>query len=147
MFDGLSHFTLWVTDQDQALDFYVGKLGLEVNSDTQLEQLRWLTISVPGAADHQIILAPIGPPAMDPANAERARELLSKGLMGTFILTTPDCRATYDTLQARGVEFTQRPTEQPFGIDCAARDPFGNQIRITQYDPRAADAPQSDTTA
>ena len=135
MFDSISHFTLWVTDQDQALEFYVGKLGFEVSSDAQLDYMRWLTISVPGAPEQQIILAPVAPPLMDPANAARARELLSKGLMGTFILTTPDCRSTFAALRARGVEFTQAPTEQPFGIDCAARDPFGNQIRITQYAP------------
>ena len=130
MFSAVTHFTIWVTDQDQALEFYVGKLGLEVHTDLQLDFMRWLTVCVPGQREHQIILAPLEPPIIDPGNADRARDLLSKGFMGSFILTTPDCRAAYERLRAAGVEFTQEPIEQPYGIDCAARDPFGNQIRI-----------------
>jgi catechol 2,3-dioxygenase-like lactoylglutathione lyase family enzyme len=135
MFTAVTHFTLWVTDQDEALAFYVGKLGLEVHTDVQLDFLRWVTVSVPGAPHQQIILAPLSPPLVDPANAERARDLLSKGLMGNFILSTPDCRAAYERLRAAGVEFNQEPVEQPYGIDCAARDPFGNEIRIAEQGP------------
>jgi catechol 2,3-dioxygenase-like lactoylglutathione lyase family enzyme len=132
MFTALTHYNVWVTDQDEALAFYVGKLGLEVHTDVQLEFMRWLTVNVPGRPEQEIILAPLGPPFVDPENAERARDLLSKGLLGTFILGTTDCRATYEELRARGVEFTEEPTEQPYGIDCAGRDPFGNQFRISQ---------------
>ena len=132
MFTAVSHYGIWVTDQDEALDFYVGKLGLEVNTDIQLEFMRWDTVNVPGRPDHEIILVPLQPPIIDPDNAETARDLLSKGYLGNFILSTPDCIGTYERLLAAGVEFTQEPTEQPFGIDCAARDPFGNQIRIAQ---------------
>ena len=135
MFTGVTHFCIWVTDQDEALEFYVGKLGLEVTSDVQLDFMRWLTVSVPGEPRPQIILAPLAPPLVDPENADRARDLLSKGLMGNLILSTPDCRATYERLLAAGVEFTQEPVEQPYGIDCAARDPFGNEIRIAQQGP------------
>jgi catechol 2,3-dioxygenase-like lactoylglutathione lyase family enzyme len=141
MFNSITHYNIWVTDQDEALDFYVGKLGMEVNADVQLEFMRWLTVSVPGRPEHQIILCPLGPPVVAPDNVEQARDLLSKGIMGTIILDTPDCRATYETLRARGVEFTQEPVEQPFGIDCAARDPFGNQIRIGQQIPVPTEAP------
>lgn len=132
MFDAITHFTVWVTDQDEALAFYVGKLGLEVTADIDLDFMRWLTVAVPGAPQQQIILAPLGPPIMAPDDATTARELLSKGALGSFILSTPDCRATYETLLASGVEFTEPPTEQPYGIDCAARDPFGNQVRISE---------------
>jgi catechol 2,3-dioxygenase-like lactoylglutathione lyase family enzyme len=130
MFTTISHYNLWVTDQDEALDFYVGKLGLEVNTDIQLEFMRWLTVSVPGRPEQQIILSALQPPVVDPASAEPARELLGKGILGTIILTTPDTRATYEALRAKGVEFAQEPTEQPYGIDCEVRDPFGNSIRI-----------------
>jgi catechol 2,3-dioxygenase-like lactoylglutathione lyase family enzyme len=132
MFDAITHFTLWVTDQDEALEFYVGKLGLEVTSDVSLDFMRWLTVGVPGSSGQQIILAPLGPPIVAPEAAEAARELLSKGVLASIILSTPDCRATYETLRERGVEFTEEPAEQPYGIDCAARDPFGNQVRISQ---------------
>src|SRR5919199_1737746 len=115
MFTGVTHCSIWVTDQEEALEFYVGKLGLEVHTDIQLDFMRWLTISVPGHPEQQIILTPLRPPVIDPENAERARDLLSKGYMGSFFLSTPDCRATYEKLRAAGVEFTQEPVEQPYG--------------------------------
>jgi catechol 2,3-dioxygenase-like lactoylglutathione lyase family enzyme len=132
MFTAVTHFTIWVADQDSALDFYVDKLGLEVHTDLQLDFMRWLTVNVPGRPEQQIILAPLAPPVIDPDNAERARDLLSKGYMGNFILGTADCRAAYERLLAAGVEFTQAPTEQPYGLECVVRDPFGNQIRIAE---------------
>lgn len=135
MFSAVTHYSIWVTDQDEALDFYVGKLGLEVRTDLKLDFMRWLTVNVPGRPEQEIILAPLSPPVIDPENADRARDLLSKGFMGNLILSTLDCRATYEKLLAAGVEFTQEPVEQPYGIDCAARDPFGNQIRIAQQAP------------
>jgi catechol 2,3-dioxygenase-like lactoylglutathione lyase family enzyme len=131
MFSAVTHYNIWVTDQDEALEFYVGKLGLEVRTDIQLDFLRWLTVSVPGQPQ-EIILAPLEPPVIDPDNASLARDLLSKGYMGNFILSTRDCRAAYDRLLAAGVEFTQEPIAQPWGTDCALRDPFGNQIRIAE---------------
>nr|WP_304452215.1 VOC family protein [Nocardiopsis sp. YSL2] len=74
-----------------------------------------------------------GAPAMSEEIAEQVRDLLTKGAMGGwFILTTNDCRGTYEKLRAQGVEFTEEPTERPYGIDCALRDPFGNRLRITQ---------------
>ncbi len=135
MFTSLTHFCIWVTDQDEALAFYVGKLGLDVHTDVRLEFMRWLTVSVPGASQPQIVLAPLAPPLVDPQNADRARDLLSKGYMGNLILSTPDCRATYERLLAAGVEFTQEPVEHPYGIDCAVRDPFGNEIRFAEQGP------------
>ena len=135
MFTAVTHYTIWVTDQDEALEFYVGKLGLEVRADVRLDFMRWVTVGVPGDSQLQIVLAPLSPPLVDPANAERARDLLSKGLMGNFILSTPDCRAAYERLLAAGVEFSQAPVEQPYGVDCAARDPFGNEIRIAEQGP------------
>ena len=132
MFNAVSHYGIWVTDQDEALDFYGGKLGLEVKADMRLEFMRWVTVNVPGKPEQEIILVPLEPPIIDPENGKLARDLLTKGYLANFILSTPDCRATYEKLLAAGVEFTQQPIEQPFAIDCAARDPFGNQIRIAQ---------------
>ena len=135
MFTGISITTVRVLDQNEALEFYVGKLGLDVHTDVQLDFMRWLTVSVPGDSQQQIVLAPLAPPIIDPENADRARDLLSKGYMGNLILSTPDFRATYARLLAAGVEFTQEPVEHPYGIDCAARDPFGNEIRIAEQGP------------
>jgi len=130
---------VFVLDQDRALDFYVGTLGLEVSNDIDLGFMRWLTVRVPGEPGRQILLEKPGPPGMDEASGEQVRELVTKGATGfTVGFTTDDCRKTYETLLARGVEFTQEPTEQSYGIDMGIRDPFGNHIRIVQL----AQAPQ-----
>jgi catechol 2,3-dioxygenase-like lactoylglutathione lyase family enzyme len=124
---------IFVADQDQALDFYVGKLGLEVSSDQDLGFMRWLTVRVPGQPGRDILLERPGPPAMDEATARQVRELVAKGASGFAVgFTTDDCRKTYQALLAKGVEFTQEPVEQPYGIDVGLRDPFGNHIRIAQ---------------
>jgi uncharacterized glyoxalase superfamily protein PhnB len=127
----ISH--VWVLDQDEALDFYVGKLGLEVRSDIPLGFMRWLTVGVPGQADREILLETPAPPSVDEAAAQQIRELVTKGATGfTMGFTTDDARQTYETLLAKGVEFTQEPVEQFYGIDIGLRDPFGNHIRISQ---------------
>ena len=124
---------IFVTDQDEALDFYVGKLGLEVNTDADLGFMCWLTISVPGEPDREIFLEKPGPPGHSEEIAAEVREVVSKGAGGGWIgFNTDDCRATYEALAAKGVEFSQEPVEQSYGIDCALRDPFGNHIRIVQ---------------
>lgn len=133
MFTGISHNSVYVLDQDQALDFYCGKLGFEVSADVDLGFMRWLTVALPAQPDRQIMLEVPGAPFVDEETAEQLRDLLTKGALGAAaILTTDDCRATYEDLRAKGVEFTEEPTERPYGFDCALRDPFGNPVRITQ---------------
>ncbi|GAA1006989.1 VOC family protein [Acrocarpospora pleiomorpha] len=133
MFKQISIHSVRVLDQDEALDFYVGKLGFEVASDVDMGFMRWLTIALPGDPGRAILLEVPGPPALSPEVATQVRDLVTKGAMGVAaILTTDDCQKTYETLKARGVEFTEEPVVQPYGIDCALRDPFGNHIRITQ---------------
>jgi catechol 2,3-dioxygenase-like lactoylglutathione lyase family enzyme len=125
--------SIFVLDQDEALEFYVGKLGLEVHTDADLGFMRWLTIAVPGDPSREILLERPGPPAHDDATAQQVRELVTKGAGGGWIgFNTDDCRKTYEELLAKGVEFTQEPTEQSYGIDCGLRDPFGNALRIVQ---------------
>jgi len=132
---------VYVLDQDEALDFYVGKLGLELSTDADLGFMRWLTVSVPGDPEREIFLERPGPPSMDDATAEQVRDLVTKGAAGWIGFRTDDCRRTYEELVARGVEFIQEPTEQSYGIDCALRDPFGNRIRIVQ--PAVSARPQA----
>jgi predicted enzyme related to lactoylglutathione lyase len=123
---------LYVLDQDAALDFYVGKLGLEVRTDVDLGVMRWLTVGVPGDS-REILLQIPGGPGMDAATTAQVRDLVAKGAGGGWLIFhTTDCRKAYETLVARGVEMTQEPIEQAWGIDCAGRDPFGNHFRITQ---------------
>jgi predicted enzyme related to lactoylglutathione lyase len=133
MFNAITHSQIFVLDQDEALDFYVGKLGLEVTSDVDLGVMRWLTVGVPGHPERQVLLEKPGGPMMSGETAEQVRELVTKGATGgQLIFSTDDCRKTYETLLARGVEFTEEPTERPYGIDCGFRDPFGNHLRFTQ---------------
>jgi hypothetical protein len=119
----------------------VNTLGLKVHTDADLGFMRWLTVCVPGDEGRQILLEKPGPPAMDEATAETARDLLTKGAAGGWLmLTTDDARATYDDLKAKDVEFTSEPTEQPYGIDFGLRDPFGNHLRIGQLTPASQNA-------
>lgn len=133
MFNKIIIHSVTVLDQNEALDFYVGKLGFEVADDVDMGFMRWLTIVLPSDPERHILLEVPGPPALAEDVAAQVRDLLTKGALGVAaVLTTDDCRKTYDELVTKGVEFTEEPVEQPYGIDCALRDPFGNHIRITQ---------------
>jgi predicted enzyme related to lactoylglutathione lyase len=127
---------VWVHDQDEALAFYTDKLGMEVRSDVTVPELgdfRWLTVSPPGQEDIAITLMAIpGAPVMDDATADQVRDLMAKGFAGTVFFTTDDCRASYEELKGRGVEFTEPPEERPYGIDAGFRDPSGNAFRLTE---------------
>jgi catechol 2,3-dioxygenase-like lactoylglutathione lyase family enzyme len=133
MFKRITHTFIHVLDQDEALDFYVGKLGMAVHTDADLGFMRWLTVTLPGHDDLQLGLMVPGPPAYDDATAAEIRELVTKGgAGGGVIFETDNCQATYERLLEAGVEFTQEPTARFYGTDCALRDPFGNPIRFTQ---------------
>ena len=149
MLKAITHTQIWVLDQDEALDFYVGKLGFEVNTDADLEFMRWLTINLPGDPEREVLLeVPKAGPYLDEETAHQIRDLLSKGAVGVaMIVRTDDCRATYEELRAKGVEFSEEPVERFYGTDCALRDPFGNHIRITEPAPMPAEAPSEKTTA
>lgn len=135
---------LWVHDQDEALDFYVNRLGWEVRSDVTMPELgnfRWLTVSPVGQPDFAVVLMAIpGPPVMDAQTAEQVRSLMAKGFAGTVFLTTADIDGDYARLSAAGVEFTTPPTDTPYGRDCGLRDPSGNQLRLAQLSPQFAAA-------
>jgi uncharacterized glyoxalase superfamily protein PhnB len=132
----IANAQLWVHDQDEALEFYTQKLGMEVRADVTLPEMgnfRWLTVGPAGQPDFAIVLMAIpGPPVMDPDTAEEVQNLVAKGFAGTVFLTTEDCQASYEELKARGVEFTEQPEERPYGIDSGFRDPSGNSLRLTQ---------------
>ena len=136
MFNSFNISSIYVLDQDDALDFYVGKLGLEIGADIDMGFMRWLTVQVPGHPERQVLLELPASPPMDEASVEQVRELVSKGAMGfTLGLTTDDAQKTFEELSAKGVEFTQEPTEHFYGIDCGIRDPFGNNLRFSQPNP------------
>jgi catechol 2,3-dioxygenase-like lactoylglutathione lyase family enzyme len=135
MLKSLTYATIWVHDQDEALAFYTDKLGLELRDDVTLPELnnfRWLTVGVPGQDVAVSLVAVPGPPVFDEETRRQIMTLVSKGVAGGLMFSTDDCRASYEELRGRGVEFAQEPTEQPYGIDAAFRDPSGNQARLVQ---------------
>ena len=124
---------IYVPDQDQALDFYVGKLGFQVTNDMDFGPMRWLTVALPGRPDRQVLLEKPGPPSMSEETAAQVRELIAKRAAGGHLFF--QCDDAYKTpaeLKANGVEITEEPVDQPYGIDFGLRDPFGNHLRIAQ---------------
>jgi predicted enzyme related to lactoylglutathione lyase len=73
-----------------------------------------------------------GPPVFDAETSEQLKALVAKGAAGGLFFATDDIQSTYEELKSRGVEFTQAPTEQPYGVDAGFRDLSGNQMRLAQ---------------
>ena len=133
MITRLNVTSIYVLDKDEALEFYVDKLGLEKGNDVRQGDYRWLTVRVPGEPGTEVSLEVPGAPMHDAATAEQIRALLTKGALPGLVFNTDDVRGLYETLQARGVtDFTQEPIEHFYGTDMGLRDPFGNAIRILQ---------------
>ena len=136
MITKVSHASIFVLDQDKAYDFYVNKLGFKVSMDQKMENgFRWLTVTPPEQPDLQIaILAPLSSEAMgyEEDTKKAFRLLLEKGALGAGVLQTPDCRATYEELKAKGVVFKGEPKEQFYGIEAIITDGVGNWFSMTQ---------------
>jgi uncharacterized glyoxalase superfamily protein PhnB len=135
----ISTTQLWVHDQDEALAFWTTKVGFELKQDVTVPEMgdfRWLSVGPSDQDDIAIVLMAIpGPPVMDETTRAQVAELMAKGFAGTVFLTTDDCMKAYEDMSARGVEFTEVPNDQPYGIDCGFRDPSGNSVRLSQLRP------------
>jgi catechol 2,3-dioxygenase-like lactoylglutathione lyase family enzyme len=129
---GVQVVGLYVHDQDEALAFYVDKLGFRVHSDVRNGPYRWLTVQHPEQPLFQLGLFAPGAPVHDEATAQALRALLAKGAMPPLVLSVADCRAMHAQLQVRGVEFTQVPMERYGTIDAGFRDPSGNGWKMIQ---------------
>jgi catechol 2,3-dioxygenase-like lactoylglutathione lyase family enzyme len=137
MLNRISHTGVWVTDQDEALAFYRDVLGFEVRMDVtipEFDNLRWLSVALPGQ-DIVLQLSAFDAPQMDAATRDKIREVLATGYNPPLIFEVDDCRATIERLRERGVDITQEPVDQFYGVDAGIRDPSGNSIRITQPAP------------
>jgi len=136
MIQRLSHVTIFVLDQDAAKDFYLNKLGFELNTDATMENgFRWLTVSPKGQPDLEVILMSTTNSNTDAETAEMLRTLIRKGVLGSGVLETTDCQKTYEELKARGVEFLSPPTERFYGIEALLKDNSGNWFSMTQRKP------------
>lgn len=138
MFTNIAITPMFVTDQDQALDFYTKVLGFEVHTDADLGPMRWLTVQLPGQPHREVLLQKPGPPQLESQAARQIVDLTERGATTWMILHTDDVRGAFAKLQDAGVDITQEPTKQPYGTDMAIRDPFGNQIRITELPKESA---------
>lgn len=123
---------LYVRDQAEALAFYVDKLGFKVHTDVGNGPYRWLTVQHPDQPSFQLGLFLPGPPVHDEATAQALHTVVAKGAMPPLVLQVSDCRAVYEQLKARGVEFTQAPTERYGNVDAGFRDPSGNGWKMIQ---------------
>jgi catechol 2,3-dioxygenase-like lactoylglutathione lyase family enzyme len=133
MINRLSVASIYVLDKQEARDFYVDKLGLEVGQDIRQGDYRWLTVRVPGDPGTEVSLEQPGAPLHDDATAAQLRELITKGALSGLVFEADDVKGLFETLKSRGVEdFTQEPTDHFYGTDMGLRDPFGNAIRILQ---------------
>ena len=134
MIQRMSHANIFVLDQDVAKDFYVNKLGFEVNTDqTMPNGFRWLTVTPKGQPGFEIILMKVAPgPKLQQEDVATIIDLIKKGALGAGAFDTADCRKTYAELKAKGVEFLSEPTEQFYGIEAMFKDPFGNWFSMTQ---------------
>lgn len=132
MSQGIHVVGVYVDDQDQALDFYVNKLGFRVHTDVRNGAYRWLTVQHPEQPLFQLGLFTPGPPMHDAATAQTLRALVAKGAMPPLVLAVADCRASYQRLHALGVEFTQEPVDRYGSVDAGFRDPAGNGWKMIQ---------------
>lgn len=132
MSQGIEVVGLYVHDQDEALTFYVEKLGFQVHTDVGAGEYRWLTVQHPEQPSFQLGLFKPGPPVHDETTAQMLREIVAKGAMPPLVLQVKDCRATCEALRGRGVELTQEPIERFGTIDAGFRDPSGNGWKVIQ---------------
>jgi catechol 2,3-dioxygenase-like lactoylglutathione lyase family enzyme len=132
MTQGIDVAGVYVRDQDEALAFYVGKLGFRVHTDVRNGDYRWLTVRHPEQPAFQLGLFKPGPPVHDTATARTLFEVLAKGAMPPLVLVVDDCRATFERLRASGVEFTQEPVDRYGSVDAGFRDPSGNGWKMIQ---------------
>jgi catechol 2,3-dioxygenase-like lactoylglutathione lyase family enzyme len=132
MTQGVQVVGLYVRDQDEALTFYVSKLGFRVHTDVRNGPYRWLTVQHPEQPSFQLGLFMPGPPVHDAATAEAAQALVAKGAMPPLVMAVDDCRGEYERLSALGVEFTQEPIERYGNVDAGFRDPSGNGWKMIQ---------------
>lgn len=133
MINGIDIVSVWVLDQDSAMEFYTQKLGFQVTNDVKLDNgMRWLTVRPPGSAAQEFVLMDPDHSMLDGQTAAAVRELVAKGALSPGVMATSDCRGDYDALVKRGVEFTQPPAERPYGIEAVLRDDSGNWFSFTQ---------------
>jgi catechol 2,3-dioxygenase-like lactoylglutathione lyase family enzyme len=131
----MSHATVFVANQDEALEFYRDKLGFEIRTDAKVsDEFRWLTVGPKTQPDFEIVLMEPKPGMlMDEDTSKQLRSIMAKGVLGAGVFNTDNCRQTYEELKGRGVEFVSEPAERPYGIEAVFKDNSGNWFSLTQH--------------
>jgi predicted enzyme related to lactoylglutathione lyase len=133
MIQRISHSSVFVVDQDRARAFYTEKLGFDLRTDATMGDFRWLTVGPKGQPDFELALMALRPgEMMDEDTCKTIRGLIEKGVFSGGVLETADIQKTYEELKARGVEFSQAPTERPYGIEALLKDDTGNWFSMVQ---------------
>jgi catechol 2,3-dioxygenase-like lactoylglutathione lyase family enzyme len=132
MSQGVGVVGLYVRDQDEAVEFYVGKLGFRVHTDAKNGDYRWLTVQHPDQPTFQLGLFTPQAPLVDATTAQSLNEAVAKGAMPPLVLVVDDCRAAHEQMSAAGVEFTQDPVERYGAVDASFRDPSGNGWKLIE---------------
>jgi len=132
MTEGVGVAGVYVRDQDEALEFYVGKLGFKLHTDARNGDYRWLTVQHPNQESFQLGLFRPQAPLVDESTAQGLNEAVAKGAMPPLVLVVDDCKAAYQQMTGRGVEFTQEPIERFGSVDASFRDPSGNGWKMIQ---------------
>jgi catechol 2,3-dioxygenase-like lactoylglutathione lyase family enzyme len=132
MTQGVGVVGVYVRDQDEAVEFYVQRLGFRVHTDAKNGEYRWLTVQHPEQPSFQLGLFKPQAPLVDAQTAESLNEAVAKGAMPPLVLIVDDVRATHERLASKGVEFTQGPVERYGAVDASFRDPSGNGWKLIQ---------------
>lgn len=128
-----SHLTIYVTDQEKAYDVYVNKLGCKVHTDMTMDNgFRWLSVTLPGQPDLEIVLSKAAPPMFSKELTTHIQALLDANALGSCVFQTEDCQKTYEELKANGIEFLKPPTKEFYGIEATFKDGCGNWFSLTQ---------------
>lgn len=127
MLTKITHLSLYVNNQDEALHFYTNILGFKIHTDAIMGNgFRWLTLCFQDQPDFEIALMPATTPE---EKALVGKQAASNPLL---CLQTDDCKKDYDVLKAKGVAFIQEPKEEPWGISAMCKDLYGNILYLSQ---------------
>ena len=132
MITNVSLISVWVIDLDESLAFYTDVLGFEARDDIMLgEDFRWVTVGHPSQPELDLHLTTPSNPLSEDLVAAMKRAQAEGGLPGVG-LHVDDCRATYEALKAKGVEFIQEPQDRPYGVEALMRDNSGNWLVLVE---------------
>ena len=122
----LSLLSVYVEDQDAAIEFYTQKLGFVVVEDLPFGRMRWVTLRFP---DDEVVSL-----ALNLAESEQDRALVGKqgGSQPFFGIVTDDCLREYRRMKSAGVTFHGEPKVEPYGTGVTLEDLYGNKIYMNQ---------------